>query len=278
MAGTAGVLRAVAAELARAGVDTPEVDAELLVAHALGLSRSAVRLAADRVVTTDAQAALDELVSRRARREPLQYVLGEWGFRRLVLRVDARALIPRPETEIVVERALALIADLDAPAVLDVGVGSGAIALAIADERPEARVLGIDTSEAALELARENAERCRLDVELVRHDLFAGLPPGPWDAIVSNPPYVPRGDRDNLAPEVRDWEPAAALFDNGATARLIGSALPALARGGALVVEVGDGQARDVAAALEASGSADVNVVSDLAGRERVVEGRRAGA
>jgi release factor glutamine methyltransferase len=194
-----------------------------------------------------------------------------------MLKVDGRALIPRPETEILVERALALIAGVDQPAVLDVGVGSGAIALAIADEHPGARVVGIDSSEDALTLARENADRCGLDVELRRHDLFTGLPPGPWDAVVSNPPYVPPEHSDDLAPEVRDWEPAAALFDGGATATLVWSALPVLRGDGALVVEVGDGQARDVAATLEDAGYAEVTITRDLTVRERVVEGRRAG-
>jgi len=277
MAVAAGVLRAVEAELAQAGVETPAVDAELLVAHVLGLTRAELRLAGERELGPREQRALEELVARRARREPLQYVLGEWGFRRLMLKVDGRALIPRPETEILVERALALIAGVDRPAVLDVGVGSGAIALAIADELPGARIVGIDSSEDALTLARENADRCGLDVELRRHDLFTGLPPGPWDAVVSNPPYVPPEHSDDLAPEVRDWEPAAALFDGGATATLVWSALPVLRGDGALVVEVGDGQARDVAATLEDAGYAEVTITRDLTGRERVVEGRRAG-
>lgn len=276
MAGAIGVLRAVEAELSEAGVETPSVDAELLVGHVLGLSRSELGLARDRTVSGREQAALDALVARRARREPLQYILGEWGFRRLLLKVDARALIPRPETEVVVERVLALIAGVDAPAVLDVGVGSGAIALAIADEYPRALVVGIDSSHEALALARENAARCGLDVQLRQHDLFSGLPSGPWDAVVSNPPYVPEADRQGLAPEVRDWEPAAALFDRGETAALVGHAADVLVDGGAFVVEVGDGQAEAVATTLASSGYVGIRVTRDLAGRERVVEGRRA--
>ena len=277
MAGAKGVLRAVEAELSEAGVETPSVDAELLVGHVLGLSRSELGLARDRTVSEREQATLDALVARRARREPLQYILGEWGFRRLLLKVYARALIPRPETEVVVERVLALIAGVDAPAVLDVGVGSGAIALAIADEYPRALVVGIDTSHEALALARENAARCGLDVELRQHDLFSGLPSGPWNAVVSNPPYVPEADRQGLAPEVRDWEPAAALFDRGETAALVGHAADVLVDGGAFVVEVGDGQAEAVATTLASSGYVGIRVTRDLAGRERVVEGRRAG-
>lgn len=271
----AGVLRAVEARLAGAGVETPEVDAELLVGHVLGLSRSEVALDRDRPVTDRERAALEDLVERRARREPLQYVLGEWGFRRLTLRVDARALIPRPETEVVVERALALLAGKDSPAVLDVGTGSGAIALAVADERRGAHVLGIDSSPAALELARENAELLGLPVDFAQHDLLAGLPGGPWDLVVSNPPYVPPADRATLAPEVREWEPALALHSPDATASIARHAIDVLAAHGALVLEVGDGQAADVASLLGSLDYADVRMTVDLAGRERVVEGRR---
>jgi release factor glutamine methyltransferase len=276
VADAAGVLRAVEAELGRAGVETPAVDAELLVGHVLGLSRSQVRLARDRTLTGPEQASLDELVARRARREPLQYVLGEWGFRRLVLKVDRRALIPRPETEILVGRALALMEGIAAPRVLDVGVGSGAIALAIADEYPGALVVGIDSSRDALELAAENAARCGLDLDLRRHDLFDGLPDGPWDVVVSNPPYVRFAERDDLAPEVRDWEPAGALFGQAETAALAEHAAGVLRAGGGLALEVGDGDASAVAGLLTSAGYVDIRVTRDLAGRERVVEARRA--
>jgi release factor glutamine methyltransferase len=191
------------------------------------------------------------------------------------LKVDPRALIPRPETEVAVERVLALLAGRHAPAVLDVGTGSGAIALAVADEHPGARVLGIDASAAALSLARENVARCDLEVELEQRDLFDGLPPGPWEVVVSNPPYVPLADREALAPEVRDWEPDEALFGRGAAESVARGALGELAEGGALVLEVGDGQAGDVASLLAVLGYHDVRVSSDLSGRERVVEGRR---
>src|SRR5262249_14559433 len=136
---------------------------------------------------------------------------------------------------------------VDAPSVLDVGVGSGAIALSIGHEHPRAHVVGLDSSRQALALARENAVRCGVDVELVHHDLFAGLPPGPWNAVVSNPPYVPLADRAGLAPEVRDWEPAGAVFGADETATLVRLAAGVLADGGALVLEVGDGQAAAVA-------------------------------
>jgi len=134
----------------------------------------------------------------------------------LTLTVDQRALIPRPETEVLVERALALLVGVDRPRVLDVGTGSGAIALAIADEHPGAIVTGLDSSADALALAAENAARTGFAVELARHDLFEGLPAGPWDLIVSNPPYVDAADLPTLQPEVRDWEPHGALSAAGA--------------------------------------------------------------
>src|SRR5262249_52059306 len=149
--------------------------AELLTAHALGLSRLELATRRAEPVGDADAAAVRTLVERRAGREPLAYVLGEWGFRRLTLRTDARALVPRPETEVVVERALALLDGVAAPRVVDVGTGTGAIALALADERPDARVTATDVSTEALALARENAERLGLAVELVHGSLLAGL-------------------------------------------------------------------------------------------------------
>jgi len=255
---------AVEAELAAAGVPEPRVDAEWLVAHVLGTSRTGV-YTADGAVDADR---LRPLVDRRVRREPLAYVLGEWGFRRLVLRTDARALVPRPETEIVVERCLALLSGLDGPRVLDVGVGCGAIALALADEAPHARVTGVDASPAALALARENAERLGLAVDL-RPGGFVDAAAG-WDLVVSNLPYVTPGELERLEPEVRDWEPREALAGEG-----LHEELARVARTTWLVLEVGDGQARDVKRALERLGYLDVAITPDLAGRERVVEGRQ---
>ena len=213
----AAALARISGQLATAGCESPRVDAEFLLAHVLGTTRSALRAELDRVLSAETLAELEALVARRERREPLPYVLGEWGFRRLILVVDQRVLVPRPETEIVVERCLALIGNLEEPRVLDIGTGSGAIALAIADEHPGARVIGIDVSADALEVALANAVRTNLTAEFVQWDFFDGLPEGPWDLVVSNPPYVRPGEIEDLEPEVRDWEPRLALVGDGAT-------------------------------------------------------------
>ena len=201
------ILRRSTDVLADRGVDSPRVDAEHLLAHALGLTRIQLYTEFDRPLREDELAQLRELLRRRGAREPLAYVLGEWGFRRLTLRTDARALVPRPETEVVVERCLALIADLDTPRILEVGVGTGAIALSIVDEHPGAQVTAVDVSPDALALARENADRLGLPVEL-REAGFEAAQEG-WDLVVSNPPYVHHDELPSLQAEVRVWEPSA---------------------------------------------------------------------
>jgi release factor glutamine methyltransferase len=247
--------------LAAAGVETPRVDAEWLVAHLLGTSRSGLAARLD-----DEIDGLEPLLVRREAREPLAYVLGEWGFRRLTLKTDARALVPRPETETLVERALALTDGTERPRILDVGVGSGAIALALKDERADAEVTGIDVSRDAVALARENAERLGLEVELRDGDGAAAAAEG-WDVVLANPPYVE--SLEALQPEL-SWEPAVALIGQGEHERL---ARAANAR--YVVFETGDDQAADVAEMLERLGYVDVAITADLTGRDRVVEGRR---
>jgi release factor glutamine methyltransferase len=257
--------------LASRGVGSARLDAERLLARALGLSRIELYTQHDRPLTEAERDAARALVQRRGAREPLAYVLGDWDFRRLTLRTDARALVPRPETEIVVERCLELIRDQAAPRVLDVGTGSGAIALSIAHEHPGARVVATDTSEPALELAQENAAAHGLEVTFVRADVLDGVD-GPFDLVVSNPPYIEPGEIEALEPEVRDWEPRAALIDVGQTERLVADATRVLA--GWLVLEVHEQHAADVAARVEAAGYRDVRITRDLAGKERVVEAR----
>jgi release factor glutamine methyltransferase len=247
--------------LTAAGVETPRVDAAWLVAHLLGTTRSGLTARLD-----DEVAGLEPLLARREAREPLAYVVGEWGFRRLTLKTDARALVPRPETETLVERALAVAEGIERPRILDVGVGSGAIALALKDERPDAQVTGVDVSLDALALARENAELLGLEVELRQADGAAAAAEG-WDVVVANPPYVE--SLAELQPELRR-EPAVALVGRGEHERLARAADARF-----VVFEVGDGQAGDVSEILGAAGWHDVRVTQDLTGMERVVEGAR---
>ncbi len=270
-----GVLARSTARLEAAGCESPRVDAELLLGDVLEMSRSEVRANGRRELSPDELAALEALLVRREAREPLAYVLGEWGFRRLTLAVDPRVLVPRPETEVVVERCLELLRGSERPRVLDVGTGSGAIALAIADEHRGARVVGIDVSEDALTVARENAARTDLDVAFELGDLFEPLPAGPWNLVVSNPPYVSSDEVDALEPEVREWEPRAALVDvRGATEAVVRGALAVLGEGGALVLEVAETKAHEVTALLRDCGYVDVTATRDLTGRHRVVDGR----
>ncbi len=256
--------------LAEHGIESPRVDAEWIVAHVAGSSRAGL-------ATTDVDdGAVWPLVLRRANREPLAYVLGEWGFRRLTLRCDERALVPRPETETVVERCIELLRGVETPRVLDVGTGTGALALALADEVPGAAVTGIDCSEDALSLARENAARTGLDVQLLLQDVFEGLSLGHglFDLVVSNPPYVRAEELETLEPEVRDWEPREALIDQGQTEALARAARDVLAPGGVLVLEIHEQRGEDARALLENLGYR-VRINVDLTGRDRVVEGKQ---
>ena len=270
------VLKASTAFLAGKNAPSPRVDAEHLVARALGLTRLDLYLQHDRELTEGELATARELVRRRGTREPLAYVLGEWGFRRLTLATDRRALVPRPETETVVERCLVHLAGIESPEVLDVGAGSGAIALAIADEHTGARVTGIDVSADALALAAENAERTGLAerVTLAEHDASAGLPGGPYDLVVSNPPYVLPEEIDSLDPEVREWEPREALVGRGLTETIARAAAGVLRTGGWLVLEVADGGAEAAADTLASLAFKSVSRCRDLSERDRVVEGR----
>jgi release factor glutamine methyltransferase len=262
------------ARLAAAGVESARLEAELLLAKACDdCARALLYAELDRELTPEQVQAFGEQVARREKREPLAYVLGEWGFRRLTLKTDRRALIPRPETEIVVERALVRLHGLEAPRVLDVGTGSGAIALAIADEHPGARVTAIDVSADALSLARENAARTGLTIELLQHDLREGLPGGPYDLVVSNPPYVTPEEYETLQPEIRLYEPYEAVVGVGVGTQVAAQSRALLRPGGRLVLECGDGQAVELAEALRRLGYAEVMETKDLAGRDRVVEG-----
>jgi release factor glutamine methyltransferase len=267
------LLEQATTQLAGAGIETARVDAELLVSHALGLSRTGLYLDPERKLTDGEAAAVQTLLDRRATREPLAYVLGEWGFRRLTLKVDRRVLVPRPETETVVERCLELLRGLEAPAVLDVGTGSGAIALAIEDEHPSARVTGVDVSEDALALARENAAAAGLNVRFEQADVRDGLT-GRYDLVVSNPPYVSAAEIETLEPEVRDWEPRIATVGEEHTELVARAAREVLDPGGWLVLEIAAGAREATLDLLEDLGFEELRAGPDLAGRDRVVEGQ----
>jgi release factor glutamine methyltransferase len=264
-------------ELAAAGIDTARLEAELLLARACDdCARALLYMELRRPLSAEAKRDFEALLGRRRRREPLAYVLGQWGFRRLTLKTDARALIPRPETELVVERALAHLAGAEAPEVLDVGTGTGAIALAIADEHPTARVTAIDVSREALSLARENLALNGFDgrVRLVEHDLTTGLGVDRFELVVSNPPYVEPDEIESLQPEVRDWEPRIALVSEGATQAVARAATEALRPGGWLVLEMGERHAERLTRLLRELGYERLRISPDLTGRDRVVEGQ----
>jgi len=268
------------ARLAEAGVESARLEAELLLAKACDdCARALLYAELDRELNEEQLAAFDANLARREQREPLAYVLGEWGFRRLTLKTDRRALIPRPETEIVVERALDHIRGIEEPRVLDVGTGTGAIALAIADEAPTARITAVDLSPEALALARENLELTGVNgrVRLVEHDLTSGLGDGEFDLVVSNPPYVEPDEVPTLQPEVRDWEPHVALVASGATESVARAATEALRPGGWLVLETAAGAGERIRSLLDDLGYERVAITPDLAGRDRVVEGKWTG-
>jgi release factor glutamine methyltransferase len=266
--------------LAEAGIDTARLEAELLLARACDdCARALLYMELQRELAPPSREAYESLLARRARREPLAYILGHWGFRRLTLKTDKRALVPRPETEIVVERALEHLRGMNAPRVLDVGTGTGAIALAIVDEDPDAVVTAIDVSEDALALARENADIVGVNgrLRLLEHDLTQGLGNDAFDLVVSNPPYIEPEDIGTLQPEVRDWEPRIALVAHGATEAVARAATAALRPGGWVVLEIAENQAERVTAVLRELGYENVRVSPDLAGRDRVIEARWSG-
>jgi len=257
--------------LSAAGVDTPRLDAEVLLAHALGIDRTALVVDRDLRVEGPAVRAFQDAVRRRSvEREPVAYITGIKGFRHIDLQVDARVLIPRPETETLVEAAL----DLPRGArVVDVGTGSGAVALALKDERGDLDVTGTDASPDALVVARANAARLGLDVRFREADLLDGA--GEVDAVLSNPPYVEDGTP--LQPEIERHEPPVALYA-GADGLAVIRRLAAQAGASAarlLALEVGMGQAAEVAAVLRDAGFTTTDTRRDLAGIERVVVGRR---
>jgi len=275
-AGSVGeALGAAVDALDAAGVDNPRLDAELLLAEASGLDRGALIAAPDTPVDPVAGRAFGEFVRRRLRREPIAYILGRRGFRHIELAVDRRVLVPRPESELLVELAL----ELQPRTVLDVGTGSGAIALAVADELPDARVLGTDLYPETLDVARGNAERLGL-ADRVRFEAGSLPREGSFDLLLANLPYVTDRQWLNLEPELREYEPRGALTPGPTGFEAIEAMLGELSisptvSAQAIGLEVGQGQWSAVAELVRRAGYEPAGVRPDLAGVERVVIGKR---
>ncbi len=281
--GVSGWLRWAEVHLTERGVASPRLDAELLLADVLDTDRVGLRLAGERPLAIAIAARYARLVERRGAREPLQYLRGRQEFFSREFVIDASVLVPRAETEILVEAVLERARPLARPSIVDVGAGSGAIAVTLALELPCARIVGTESSVEALRVARANAERlgAAARVELRRGDLLAPCAGERFDLVVSNPPYVARAEIDALEPEVRDYEPRLAL-DGGPDGlaiyrRLAAEAASVLAVGGAVAIEIGQGQRAAVEGIFAAVGFAAPEAHRDLAGIERVLVFERSG-
>jgi release factor glutamine methyltransferase len=266
--------------LEAAGCESARLDAEVLLAQATGWDRARIAAEPEARLPVGASRAFAEMVRRRVRREPVAYILGRRGFRRIEVLVDRRVLIPRPETELLVEVTL----ELEPREVLDVGTGSGAIALAVADELPQSRVVAADTSFDAVRVAQSNAERLglaeRVDVVLRGFDSLSGaqLDGRPFDLLLANLPYVSEAEWEALAPEIREYEPREALVAGPTGLELIEGLTAELASmddpPAAVVLEIGADQGDAVAELLRGAGYTELQVRPDLAGLDRAVIGR----
>jgi release factor glutamine methyltransferase len=273
-----------ARELRGAGVESPEWDAERLLRHVLRWDRAQVVASPAASVPAESERRIRGLVRDRARRVPLQHLVGSQAFWKHEFVVTPEVLVPRPETELLIEESLVLLRGAAAPVIVDVGTGSGCIALSLASEIPGAVVHATDVSPQALAVARGNAERLGLGQRVTFHhgDLLGPVQSlrGAVDLLVSNPPYVGRGESETLAPEVRDHEPPLALYPPDGEAdsiyrRLVPDSFDSLRSGGHLVVEIAPALADRVKRLFWNAGFGDVRAASDLAGRARVVHGRK---
>jgi release factor glutamine methyltransferase len=268
--------------LSEAGINEATLDSETLLRHVTGWDRAALLVRANEEVPKEYEEPFNLLVARRAERQPLQHLTGEQAFWRHVFRVNPDVLIPRPETEVLVEAALGILRVQAEALVVDVGTGSGCIALSLAAELPRAQVHATDVSSAALRVARENARRMGLADRVTFHegDLLAPLKAlaGRIDLVASNPPYVDPGDAPSLAPEVRHHEPAIALFPPceplAVYRRLLPEAARVLRPGGYAIVEIGHGQSRDVVGIAASVGLVVERIIPDLADIPRTVVAR----
>jgi len=263
--------------LKAAGIDSPAIDARLLLEAAAGVTRVEIVTDPHRELEAEAVARLEDYLARREQREPVSHILGRKGFWKIMLGVNRHVLTPRPDTEVIVDLVLAAFPEHRRFSFLDLGVGSGAIALAILAERPLAQALGVDLSEEALAVARDNAANLGLErrIALLRGDWTQGLADASFDLVVSNPPYIASDEIPSLDPEVRDHEPRLAL-DGGpdgldAYRVLASEALRVLRPDGLMAFEIGHTQAEAVSGILSGAGAQDVRVHRDLANRDRVV-------
>jgi release factor glutamine methyltransferase len=269
----ADVVRRAAGYLDRHDVQSPLPTAEILMADILGTDRTGVYARTAGLTSQEARR-FGRALCRRCSGTPLQHITGRQAFRRLTLEVRPGVFIPRPETEVLVGAGLSAISDRARPVVVDVGTGSGAVALAIADEHRGARVLATDRSPEALVLAADNAARLGLDIEILAGDLLAPVPPelrGRLDLVVSNPPYVDPASAGDLPADVRADPPVALFGTTGITGRVLGEAASWLAAGGTVAVEIDESTAAEVGEAARRAGFDRVRVLPDLAGRDRVV-------
>jgi release factor glutamine methyltransferase len=272
----AQVVTRAAAYLEHHGVESPVPTAERLLSHVLGTDRAGIY--AREGLTSQEAKLFGRALCRRCTGEPLQHVTGEQGFRRIVLRVRPGVFVPRPETEVLVQVALDELASVAAPVVVDVATGSGAVALAIADERPDATVFATDLSPEAVALARENAEALGAEITVLEGDLLDGLPRelrGRVDAVVCNPPYVAEETRGSLPADVLAEPPLAVFGGIEIYERLFSQAAGWLAHGGSVAVEIEESAAEVVSKAAAHAGFEAIVVRQDLTGRDRVVAGRR---
>lgn len=263
--------------LEAAGIDSPAIDARLLLEVAADVTRTHIVTDPHRELTAEQDATFNDYLARRERREPVSHIIGRKGFWKIMLGVNAHVLTPRPDTEVIVDLVLAAYPEERHFSFLDLGVGSGAIALAILAERPHAKALGIDISEEALAVARDNAANLGLasKLALLRGDWTNGMAEASFDLVVSNPPYIASEEIETLDPEVKDHEPRLAL-DGGpdgldAYRQLAPEVLRVLRPDGLLAFEIGHTQAAAVSAILKEAGAEDIRVHRDLAARDRVV-------
>jgi len=274
------LINAASSHLQGKGFDNARLEVELLLGSVLGLSRIGLYMEFERSLSGEEVEEFRRLYRRRLSHEPLQYIIGSAGFREIEVQTDRRGLIPRPETELLVQAAVDFLRGRPEPLVADLGTGTGVIAISVAYEIPGARVVAVDVSDEALLLTERNARRAGVaeSIVLVSGDMLEGIGGhGPFDAVLSNPPYVKTGDIETLQPEIRDYEPRAALDGGPDGMKYLGmiarGAHEYLKPGGLLLLECGADQARETAEILSGTGRYSVvEIIKDLAGMDRVVK------